>query len=338
MNEPERPDNSPQQPGPTPPTEQFPVGGQAYSQTRPFDAEPQTQQVAAGDPGPTPTRPKRRIGVIVTISALVVVLVLVIAGVGSELYLRNATKDCLEKSFSDVTGSSASVSLSKKPMLLQYATKKVPYVQIDAGGDNGSAIELHGRADDITARSDGSTLGSLSANGSVPFSRIVELSKQSAQTAADQNPADQNTGGADSTQNGQSGLSGLFGGFTLNSVTGNQSTGTMSLDATVTVAIFPIPVSVELKPTVTGGKIEFQVVKASALVFGVPSGFAQTLVDGVSKSLFPPLFDQLDFQQLSVTSTGVDFRVTGTDVPLNQDTLGSTPVDQGSTNDACTIL
>ncbi|MGJ0120241.1 LmeA family phospholipid-binding protein [Williamsia sp. MIQD14] len=332
MNEPERPDNNPQQPGPTPPTEQFPVGGQAYSQTRPFDAEPQTHQVPASDPGPTPTRPKRRTGVIVTISALVVVLVLVIAGVGSELYLRNATKDCLEKSFSDVTGSSASVSLSKKPMLLQYATKKVPYVQIDADGDNGTAIELHGRADDITARSDGSTLGSLSANGSVPFSRIVELSKQSAATAADQN-----SGGT--TQNDQSGLGGLFGGFTLNSVTGNQSTGTMSLDATVTVAIFPIPVSVELKPTVTGGKIEFQVVKASALVFGVPSGFAQTLVDGVSKSLFPPLFDQLDFQQLSVTSTGVDFRVSGSDVPLNQDTLGSTPAQQqGSTSDACTIL
>ncbi|MGU3292913.1 LmeA family phospholipid-binding protein [Williamsia sp. M5A3_1d] len=334
MNEPERPDNSPQQPGPTPPTEQIPVGGQAYSQTRPFDAEPQTQQVPASDPGPTPTRPRRRTGVIVTISALVVVLVLVIAGVGSELYLRNATKDCLEKSFSDVTGSSASVSLSKKPMLLQYATKKVPYVQIDADGENGKAIELHGRADDITARSDGSTLGSLSANGSVPFSRIVELSKQSAQ-----NSADQNTGGTDAAQNDQSGLAGLFGGFTLNSVTGNTSTGTMSLDATVTVAIFPIPVSVELKPTVTGGKIEFQVVKASALVFGVPSGFAQTLVDGVSKSLFPPLFDQLDFQQLSVTSTGVDFRVTGTDVPLNPDTLGSTPVEQqGSTNDACTVL
>ncbi|GAA2055819.1 LmeA family phospholipid-binding protein [Williamsia deligens] len=316
---------------------------QAWSQTRPFESgsdpysgaqpqvDPQYTQPAA-DPATQARRPRRRRGVIAGVSVLVVLLVLVIAGVGSELYLRNATKDCLEQSFTTATGSSATVSLSKKPMLLQYVTKEVPYVQIDANGDNGQAIELHGRADNITARSDGSTLGSLDATGSVPFTRIVELSKQGAQQSQSQ---DQSGTG----QSGESsGLGGLFGGFTVNSVTGNEASGTMSIDATVTVAIFPIPVSTEIKPVVTDGKLTFQVVKASALVFGVPAGFAQTIVDGVTKSLFPPLFDDLTFQKLTVTSQGVDFAVRGSDVPLNAQSLGSTQQDTGSSQNTCSVL
>lgn len=317
----------------------------AYSQTRPFEAPPGTEYPAvpgygppsgppppgtddtsgpAGDP-PRPAKPRRRVGMIVTISALVLVLVLVIAGVGSELYLRNATKDCLEQSFSDVTGSSASVSLSKKPMLLQAATKEVPYVQIDTSGDDGSAISLHGRADNIKGISDGSTIGRLAATGSVPFARIVELSKQTSQQSTD-------TAGQQST-----GLGGLFGDFTLDSLSGDPSTGTITVNAGVSVAgLISIPVSTEIKPVTTGGKIDFQVVKASALVFGIPSNFAQTLVDGVSKSLFPPLFDELSIDKLAVTSTGVDFAVTGTDVPLDQNTLGSTSGSQGQTT--CTVI
>ena len=311
---------------------------QAWSQTRPFDtssypySEPQPvggQDAGTGDA--RPRRPRRRVAMIVGITTLVVLLVVVIAGVGSELYLRSATKDCLQKSFSSLTGSSTSVSLSKQPMLFQYATKKVPYVQVDSSGDNGQAIELHGRADDITGRADGSTLGSLAATGTVPFSRIVALSKQGAASGQ----SGQSSG--DSTSGDSSGLGGLFGGFTLSNVTGNPSTGTMTIDATVTVAIIPVPVSTEIKPVVTNGKLEFQVVKASAFVFGVPSGFAQTIVDGVSKSLFPPLFDELQFQKLSVTSQGVDFAVRGSNVALDQDSLGATG-NTGSQQSTCSVL
>ncbi len=319
----------------------------AYSQTRPFEAPPGTEYPAvpgygppsgppppgggfddrsepAGEP-PRPAKPRRRVGVIVTISALVLVLVLVIAGVGSELYLRSATKDCLQKSFAELTGSSASVSLSKKPMLLQAATKEVPYVQIDTSGDDGSAIELHGRADNIKGVSGGSTIGRLAATGSVPFARIVELSKQTSQQSTE------------NSQQPSTGLGGLFGDFTLDNVTGNPSSGTITVTAGVSLAgLISIPVSTEIKPVTTGGKIEFQVVKASALVFGIPSNFAQTLVDGVSKSLFPPLFDQLSIDKLAVTSSGVDFAVTGTDVPLDESTLGSTPNQQSQTT--CTVI
>jgi hypothetical protein len=334
--DPSHPESDPSAPN----TERIPQpqqSPQAWSQTRPFDTASypysDAQPVAEAQPGPDarPRRPRRRVAMIVGVSTLVVLLVLVIAGVGSELYLRNATKDCLQKSFSDLTGSSTSVSLSKQPMLLQYATKKVPYVQVDSSGDNGQGIELHGRADDITGRSDGSTLGSLTATGSVPFSRIVALSKQGAESA-------QSSG--DSTSGDSSGLGGLFGGFTLSNVTGDQSTGTMTIDATVTVAIIPVPVSVEIKPVVTNGKLEFQVVKASAFVFGVPSGFAQTIVDGVSKSLFPPLFDELQFQKLSVTSQGVDFAVRGSDVALTQDSLGATGAtgNSESQQSTCSVL
>ncbi len=320
----------------------------AYSQTRPLEAPPGAEYPAVPDYGPpagppppgtphddpsqtggdppTPDKPRRRVKMIVTISALVLVLVLVIAGVGSELYLRNATKDCLQKSFAQLTGSSASVSLSKKPMLLQAATQKVPYVQIDTSGDDGSAISLHGRADNIKGISGGSTIGKLVATGSVPFNRIVELSKQVPQST------DDNQGELQ-----QSALGGLFGDFALSDVTGDPATGTITLNASVTLAgLIPIPVGTEIKPVVNAGKITFQVVKASAFVFGVPSDFAQTLVDGVSKSLFPPLFDQLTINKLAVTSTGVDFAVNGTDVPLNKDTLG--PTENTPSNSVCSAI
>jgi hypothetical protein len=330
-----------------PGTERIPQSDQppkAWSQTRPFettsypytDAQyPEAQQYGDVPPAdepvggdPRPRRPRRRVGMIVGVSTLVVLLVLVIAGVGSELYLRNATKDCLQKSFSDLTGTSTSVSLSKQPMLYQYVTKKVPYVQVDSSGDNGQGIELHGRADDITGRSDGTALGSLAATGTVPFARIVALSKQNAESG--QASGEESSGDS-------SGLSGLFGGFTLSNVTGNQATGTMAIDATVSVAIFPIPVSTEIKPVITNGKLAFQVVKASAFVFGVPSNFAQTLVDGVSKSLFPPLFDELQFEKLSVTAQGVDFAVKGSNVVLNPDSLGGTGNTQ-SQQSTCSVL
>ncbi|MBT0566932.1 LmeA family phospholipid-binding protein [Williamsia sp. CHRR-6] len=300
MNDAMRPQNVP----PTPPTRPIPTGGPARSPR------------------------KRSLGLTIAVSSLVVILVLLISGVGSELYLRSAARDCVQKTFTQITGSPTTASLSKKPILLQYFSKEIPYVQIDTTGDTASSIELHGRAEQIKTQSKSSTVGTLDASGKVSFARIVELSKQGAQDAAaqqQQNP----------TQN--NGLGGLFGGFTLNQVTGDQTAKTIKVDATVTVAIFPVPVSVELKPVLTAGKISFQAVKASALVFGVPTDFAQTLVDGVSKSLFPPLFDQLTFTTFDVTSAGIDFAVNGRDVTLDEQSMNSTEQSTQS-NSTCTIL
>ena len=83
-----------------------------------------------------------------------------------------------------------------------------------------------------------------------------------------------------------------------------------------------IPVSATIKPTTENGHIKFEVVKANAFVFGIPSDYAQQIVDGVSKSMFGPFFDQVNVKNLKVTNDGVDFAVDGDNLTLTSSATG----------------
>ena len=172
------------------PTEQFAAaptepGPRAYSATdggtRSFEQGTATTVIDPADPAGEPvlTSPvrRRRTAKIIGITAAALVLVLVIGAVASELILRKRVTDCLEQQFSSLTGVPTSVSLSKKPMLLQATGSEIPWVQVDTANDSG-ATRLHIRADRIDADGDKTTVGSLDGNGYVPFSRVVELGKQ----------------------------------------------------------------------------------------------------------------------------------------------------------------
>ncbi|WAC53877.1 LmeA family phospholipid-binding protein [Gordonia sp. SL306] len=264
------------------------------------------------DPGvvtTAPVRRKRSTGKIIAASSAALVILLVIAAVGSELYLRNKATDCMQSAFSDLTGTETSVSLSRKPMLLQGFGNDIPFVQIDTA-DKPGEMRLHARAEGIKGDGDSSTIHSLVGTGFVPFDRVVAMSKSM-------------TSGADSSAAGagQSGAAGLMQGATIDSMTGNAADGTIQVDSSVQLAFLPIPVSTTIKPTVQDGHVHFEVVKANAFIFGIPADFAQQVVDSVSDSLFGQL-NQVTVKNLKVTDQGVDFAVDGDDVKLSGQVAG----------------
>ena len=262
---------------------------------------------------------RRRTAKIIGITAAALVLVLVIGAVASELILRKRVTDCLEQQFSSLTGVPTSVSLSKKPMLLQATGSEIPWVQVDTANDSG-ATRLHIRADRIDADGDKTTVGSLDGNGYVPFSRVVELGKQ--ETGGNGTGTGTGGTGTNGTGTDQSGAGGIVAGANIESITGNEADGTVDVSTSFNLGFIPIPVSATIKPTTENGHIKFEVVKANAFVFGIPSDYAQQIVDGVSKSMFGPFFDQVNVKNLKVTNDGVDFAVDGDNLTLTSSATG----------------
>ena len=314
------------------PTEQFAAaptepGPRAYSATdggtRSFEQGTATTVIDPADPAGEPvlTSPvrRRRTAKIIGITAAALVLVLVIGAVASELILRKRVTDCLEQQFSSLTGVPTSVSLSKKPMLLQATGSEIPWVQVDTANDSG-ATRLHIRADRIDADGDKTTVGSLDGNGYVPFSRVVELGKQ--ETGGNGTGTGTGGTGTNGTGTDQSGAGGIVSGANIESITGNEADGTVDVSTSFNLGFIPIPVSATIKPTTENGHIKFEVVKANAFVFGIPSDYAQQIVDGVSKSMFGPFFDQVNVKNLKVTNDGVDFAVDGDNLTLTSSATG----------------
>lgn len=302
-------------PGGNPPgTARFPTGqGPADTGSHPLPTQSDTGVVSTA-PG------RRRRGLIIALSAVGVVLLVVIALVGSELYLRHRVTDCLDKQFGALTGTSTSVSLSSKPVLLQYFSDEIPYVQVDTDDSDTAKMRLHVRADQVNQSDNAIKIGSLSGNGYVPFQRVIDLSKQS---------------GGLTQSNGTSGdTSGLLASTQITSVTGNADAGTIAVSAAVPVAFLSVPVNLTVKPTVSQGKVKFTVEQASALVFGIPTDFAQQFVDSFGDSLFGDLSNEINVQSLKVTDSGVDFAVTGSDVDLSNATMTS----GSSSKENCSIF
>ncbi|WP_341267931.1 LmeA family phospholipid-binding protein [Gordonia malaquae] len=234
-----------------------------------------------------------------------VVLLLVIAGVGSELYMRSKVTDCISNAFGGLTGASTDVSVSRKPMLLAVFGSEVPWVQVDTNDGDAADMRLHARAEGIST--DGGTVRSLKGSGYLPYKRITELSNESQQS----------------------------GGATIKSISADANAGTIKLETEVPIAILSIPATVTLKPTVTNGTVKFEVKDATALMFGLPSDFAQPIVDQVTTSMFGPLFKQIKVSDLKVTGSGIDFAFAGSDVNLKAASEGQSAA--GESSGSCSI-
>lgn len=321
-----------------PPTERFDAaptepGPRAYSATtagtQAFEHGPTTTVIDQPDPSDEPVRTspvrRRRTAKIIGITAAALVLVLVIGAVASELILRKRVTDCLGQQFSSLTGVPTSVSLSKKPMLLQATGSEIPWVQVDTT-DGSGGTRLHIRADRIDAEGDKTTVGSLDGSGYIPFSHVVDLGKQEMSG----NGGSGTSGGGGTDQNG---AGGIVQGASIESITGNATDGTVDVSTSFNLGFIPVPVSATIKPTTENGHIRFEVVKASAFIFGIPSDYAQQIVDGVSKTMFGPFFDQVNVKNLKVTNDGVDFAVDGKDLALTNSATGA---DQNA--DTCSVI
>jgi hypothetical protein len=215
-------------------------------------------------------------------------------------------------------------------MVMQWLSDEIPYVQVDTSDEGDSAMKLHARADGIRSGDSEATIGELRGDGYVPFSRIMELSQQSQDSPTQPTP-DPGT---------ESGLGGLLasmgGGLQVDKVTGNAAAGTITIGGNFQLLMFSLPAEAELKPITKDGKLTFEVVDASAASFGIPTSWAQMLVDQVSAGLFPPVFDDVSFDQLQVTDRGVEFAFSGTDVALPQ-TSGQSS-ESSNSSDTCSVV
>ncbi|MFT4087328.1 MAG: LmeA family phospholipid-binding protein [Gordonia sp. (in: high G+C Gram-positive bacteria)] len=215
-----------------------------------------------------------------------VVLLLVIGSVGSELYIRHRVSSCIQTAFTNLTGTPTDVSISRRPMLFAWFGGDVPWVQVDTvDGDKANTTTLHVRAENVS--SDGTTVKSLRGHAFVSYDRVSELASES----KDANPK-------------------------VESITGDAGSGTIEIKSTFTLSILSVPAEVTVKPVLKDGQVEFEVQKASALVFGLPNDFAQNIVDQVSDGMMGPMFKQIKVENLKVTNKGMDFAFEGENVNL----------------------
>lgn len=273
-------------------------GEEAYSA---LDAEPVPQpgEVPVVKSSPKARRTWRTVGLVTA----AVLLLAVIGGVGTELYLRNKVTGCLEGAFSDLTGTSTTVSVSRGPLLLAWMRGNVDWVQVDTDDASaGTAMRLHARATDVSR--DGRTVQHLQGEAYVPYDRVVELTKE-------------DTGSE----------------ISIDSIKGDGDAGTITIDSRYRLAFLAIPATVVLKPVLNGGRVDFEVQDAKAFGIGLPNDFAQQLVDQVATAMLGPLFDEIEVEDLKATDKGIEFHFAGDDVNMQAASAGTTSTSGAS---ACT--
>lgn len=285
------PASSQERPPTRPVTQQFPDEG-----FEPIPDEP-------GPPAAQPVKKKGRSGwrtaALITTAVL---LLTVIVGVGTELFLRNRVTNCLQSAFSDLTGTSTSVSMPRSPMLFSWASGSVAWVQVDTNDSaSGSAMRLHARADDVS--NDGRSVESLRGTVFAPYERVQALTDSA---------------------NG--------GGVMIEQITGDGATGLLTIDSAFKLAFLAIPTTVTVKPVLTDGKVDFQVSEAKILGIGLPTDFPQQIVDQLSAGMLGPLFNEIAVQDLKVTDQGIEFAFSGENVNLQ-----ATSQVAGSPQGACGV-
>jgi hypothetical protein len=312
----------------SPSTEHLPQGWEATSGQPPVGGSDTIPPASTpgGPSGPRPQRPQRKVGKIVAVSLVAVLLVLVILGAGSELLLRSRVKDCLNKGFSATTGTSTSVSLSSQPILWQWING-VPKVQVDTKNDGSdpNVMKLHLSGKNIDLNNDSTHIGSATGYGYVPFTLIADNMKAAAGSTSTQTTTD----GTDPNTTDPV----ATGGMTLTQpLTGDPKAGTVHAVGTVPVlgGFLTPTVDTTIKPVLNNGKLTFQVQSATASFFGAINlnvqSIAQNFADEFAKQLFPAGLDTVNFSQMEITDSGVNFAFTGSDLTLQQ-TNTATPVN-----------
>lgn len=211
--------------------------------------------------------------------AVLVVLVLVAALLGGELFFRQQIKSCLAGQLQSEIGSQVEIGLGWKPILISLVDKQVSSVTLDSDDARFGPAEgmvVHAEVEDVnlerTADSNG-TIGSSSAD------------------------IDWSTSGIASTLQSQ-GIGALVSGVTSDAGAGTLSFAVGGL-AQLTV-----------KPTVTGGKVDVQTVDASILGLGIPTDLVDSIVSVLSDSLQQyPL--GMTPSSLTVTDTGIALSLEG---------------------------
>ncbi|WP_072804337.1 LmeA family phospholipid-binding protein [Rhodococcoides yunnanense] len=211
--------------------------------------------------------------------AVVVVLVLVAALLGGELFFRQQIKSCLAGQLESEIGSSVDVGLGWKPILISLVDKQVSSVTVDSSDARFGPAEgmvVHAEVKDVnleqTADSNG-TIGSSSAD--ISWS----------------------TDGIAATLQSQ-GIGALVSG-----VTASQSAGTLSFSVGGIAQL-------TVKPSISGDRVDVQTVDASILGLGIPTDLVDSIVGVLTDSLQQYPLDMKP-TSLTVTDSGIELALQG---------------------------
>ncbi|MBD0021049.1 hypothetical protein GII33_09165 [Gordonia pseudamarae] len=250
--------------------------------------------------------------------ALVILLLLAVAFVVAETVARRAVVTRLAGRLSEAAGYPIAVTLSRRPLVLQYFGR-VPHVHARGAGTDGEwtdmraerltlgdrptigalrgtvevdGIVLTGSADDLTYDKCGQThVRGLDASAQISFARLSTVAAGSASSA------------------------------TVTSITGSAATGTLRVTLSTRVVIVPVPVVVTIAPTVHDGRIRFTVVRAEVFGAYVLSDFVQVFVDRFTQNV-DALTDVLTVGDVEVSDAGIAVGVTAGDVVVSGGTGG----------------
>jgi LmeA-like phospholipid-binding len=263
----------PAAPGQGTPTEYIPrPGGPADAPTQHIPHAPPPA------PPAEPEKPKRRFGrdPLSIVLVLIIVVALAIAGlVGTELYVRHEADSVVSRAVSCVVQDQTSVSFGARPFLLQHLSQHYSDISVQTAGNQirqAKGMKLDLRLDDIrihqTADSAG-TMGALDAT-------ITWSSDGIKQTVQDAIP--------------------LLGSL-VSGVTTTPADGTIELQGGLGTVI--------VKPSVSNGGLNLQVVSLTGLGFMLPRETVQPALDAFMTTLTKNLPMGIHADSVAVTDDGV---------------------------------
>lgn len=234
--------------------------------------------------------------------AVSVVVVLLVAVIGGELFVRQQIKSCLAGQLESELGSQVEVGLGLKPVLLSLVDKKVSSVTVDSddarfGPAEGMVVQAEARDLNLTQTADsGGTIGSSSAD--ISWS----------------------TDGITRTLQSQ-GIGAIVSG-----VTSDASAGTLDF------AVGALA-NLTVQPQVVDGRVDFQTVDASILGLGIPTDLVDSVVGVLTDSLQAYPLDMAP-TSLTVTDSGIELTLEG-----GQYTIPVTQQDQNQpTPEGCSLV
>jgi hypothetical protein len=256
---------------------------------------------------PVVHRPSRRrrgfllplVAIVLVIGAIAVVADRVAAKAASDELKSRIEAELVSR---DVTYSSLDVVVGGTPFLTQVAEGRYHSITIDmtevrlpAGADRSATLpELHVVASGVSA----------------PTTELIEGTASVV--------ADDVTGSAVVSYATLTGLLDLTA-YRLSEITFNEEDGALKASATANVAGLTLPIEALAEVSVVSGEIQVQLRDARAVgvpVPGVAKGFLDDLVSNALVAKLPPLPFGLTLDALSVTSEGLAFTASGSDVPL----------------------
>lgn len=233
------------------------------------------------------------------LTAVLVVLAVAAAtllavGIGGEFYVRNTVSKCIAEAVEEEAGGPVSAGFGPAPILLSAVTHRVGRVDVDSTSmdlrsPNGTVlrgIALDARISDITLPRDGRDGAAGSSTATVDWPAEAMLRS----------------------------LQDLPFGFAVTGVDADEGADRITVEFLAGVG------TLTLSPQIQGGAVTMEVVEVSALGLGLPSDFAQQIVDRLAEDLADyPL--EMRPTEVSVSGSGLHLALRGGHATLPADSV-----------------